>query len=265
MDDTAAIPAARQPRVPFSLAGRVAVVTGGSRGLGWAIARVFAAAGAAQLLVARDAARLEGAAERIRAAVPGAPVAVLAGDVAAPGFAAQVVARAQERYARLDILVNNAGIGSSGPIEQVPEAVWDEVVAVDLKAPYALCRAVAPLMQAQRWGRIVNLASISGQTGGVRASVAYAAAKAGVIGLTKTLARDLGRYGVTVNAIAPGQIETEMGALSEPARSELLTRIPLARLGAPEDVAYAALYLASEEAGYVTGHTLDVNGGILFR
>ena len=122
-----------------------------------------------------------------------------------------------------------------------------------------------PHLKAQRWGRIINVASISGQTGGVRASVAYSAAKAGLIGMTKTLARDLGPYNVTANAIAPGQIETDMGRLSAADRQALVARIPLGRLGAPDDVAYAALYLASEQAGYVTGHTLDVNGGILFR
>ncbi|MGH2354613.1 MAG: SDR family NAD(P)-dependent oxidoreductase, partial [Chloroflexota bacterium] len=164
-----------------------------------------------------------------------------------------------------DILVNNAGIGLSGPVEDLAEAQWDQVVDVDLKGPYRFCRAAVPHLKAQHWGRIVNVASISGQTGGARASVAYAAAKAGLIGMTKTLARDLGAYGVTVNAIAPGQIETAMGGLRGAARRALEARIPLGRLGAPDDVAYAALYLVSEQAGYVTGHTLDVNGGILFR
>jgi 3-oxoacyl-[acyl-carrier protein] reductase len=250
---------------PFSLHGRVAVVTGGSRGLGLAIARVFAAAGAAQLLVARDGGRLAAAAAAIAAAVPGAPVAVLAADVSEAGVGERVVGHALERFGRLDILVNNAGIGFSGPLEAVTDATWKAVLDVDLGAPFALCRAAAPAMRAQRWGRIVNVASVSGQTGGLRASVAYSAAKAGLIGMTKTLARDLGADGVTVNAIAPGQIETDMGSLGPADRAAVEARIPLGRLGRPEDVGYAALYLASEAAGYVTGHTLDVNGGILFR
>jgi 3-oxoacyl-[acyl-carrier protein] reductase len=250
---------------PFSLHGRVALVTGGSRGLGLAIARVLAAAGAAQLLLARDAGRLAGAAARIGEAVPGARLDVLAADVAAPGVGAAAVARAVERFGRLDILVNNAGIGLSGPPAAISDADWQRVLDVDLTAPFLLCRAAAPVMTAQRWGRIVNVASISGQTGGVRASAAYAAAKAGLIGMTKTLARDLAGAGITVNAIAPGQIETDMGQLPPADRAALEAHIPLGRLGRPEDVAYAALYLASEAAGYVTGHTLDVNGGILFR
>jgi NAD(P)-dependent dehydrogenase (short-subunit alcohol dehydrogenase family) len=253
-----------QPAPPFSLAGRVAVVTGGSRGLGLAIARAFAAAGAAQLLIARDAARLDDAVRRVAEESGGEAIA-LAGDVTSAGFAARAIDVAREQLGRLDILVNNAGIGFSGPIEAVEEGTWDEVLDVDLKGPFLLCKAAAPVLAAQRWGRIVNVASISGQTGGVRASVAYSAAKAGLIGLTKTLARDLGPFGITVNAIAPGQIETDMGGLAGDARRALEARIPLGRLGVPEDVAYAALYLASEQAGYVTGHTLDVNGGILFR
>ncbi|MGH2370968.1 MAG: SDR family NAD(P)-dependent oxidoreductase, partial [Chloroflexota bacterium] len=207
----------------------------------------------------------EAAAAQIRHAAGGITVVTLAGDVAAPGVAERAVALALEQLGRLDILVNNAGIGLSGPVEDLAEAQWDQVVDVDLKGPYRFCRAAVPHLKAQHWGRIVNVASISGQTGGARASVAYAAAKAGLIGMTKTLARDLGAYGVTVNAIAPGQIETAMGGLRGAARRALEARIPLGRLGAPDDVAYAALYLVSEQAGYVTGHTLDVNGGILFR
>ena len=161
--------------------------------------------------------------------------------------------------------MNNAGIGLGGPVDTVPEEGWDAVLAVDLKAPFALCKAAAAHLRAQKWGRIVNVASISGQTGGVRASVAYSAAKAGLIGMTKTLARDLAADGITANAVSPGQIETDMGGLTGDARRALEERIPLGRLGIPEDVAYAVLYLASEEAGYITGHTLDVNGGLLFR
>jgi 3-oxoacyl-[acyl-carrier protein] reductase len=245
---------------PFSLVGRVALVTGGSRGLGLAIARVF------ELLIARDEARLEAAAAQIRAEVPGTSVICLAGDVASPSFAKQAVEGAVQQLGRVDVLVNNAGIGLSGPLEGVSEGQWDDVVDVDLKGPYLFCREAVPHMKGQHWGRIVNVASISGQTGGVRASVAYSAAKAGLIGMTKTLARDLGVFGITANAISPGQIQTDMGGRLNPEeRRALEARIPLGRVGDPADIAYAALFLASEEAGYVTGHTLDVNGGILFR
>jgi 3-oxoacyl-[acyl-carrier protein] reductase len=247
----------------FSLTDQVAIITGGSRGIGAAIAEVFGAAGAQLALVARDSARLATTAEKLRE--EGYQVLELAADVADEGQARAIVDQTGAQYGRVDILVNNAGILQAGPITDFSAAEWDRMIAVNLTAVFHLCKAVAPLMSARRSGRIINLASITAQTGGVSGGLHYAAAKGGVISLTKTLARDLGPFNVTVNAISPGQIETDMGALAGEARQRVEAMIPIGRLGRPEDVAYAALFLASPAAGYVTGATIDVNGGILKR
>lgn len=247
----------------FSLKDQVALVTGGSRGIGAAIADLFGAAGARLSLVALDPARLAAAADNLRAA--GYPVLNLAADVADEAQVNAVVQRTVEEFGRVDILVNNAGIAQSGAITNFSRADWERMIGVNLNSVFYLSRAVAPLMMAQRSGRIINLASISAQTGGVSGGLHYSAAKGGVLSLTKTLARDLGPYNVTVNAISPGQIETDMGALTGEARRHVEALIPLGRLGRPEDVAYAALFLASTAAAYITGATIDVNGGILKR
>jgi NAD(P)-dependent dehydrogenase (short-subunit alcohol dehydrogenase family) len=247
----------------FSLKGQVAIITGGSRGIGAAIAGVFGAAGACLTLVARDPARLAATAERLRA--EGYPVLELAADVADRAQVNAVVQQTVDKYGRVDILVNNAGILQAGPITSFSADEWDRMIAVNLTGVFHLCKAVAPLMSAQRSGRIINLASITAQTGGVSGGLHYAAAKGGVISLTKTLARDLGPSNVTVNVISPGQIETDMGTLTGEARERVEAMIPIGRLGKPEDVAYAALFLASPAAGYITGATIDVNGGILKR
>ena len=251
---------------PFSLDGRVALITGASRGIGLAISRVFAAAGASLYLVARTEATLERAAEAAQEVSPhDLRPAFLPGDIADRSLATAAVAACIERFGRLDILVNNAGQSAAADVAQVSDTEWDRFQAVNLTAPFVLARAAVEHMRRARWGRIINIASISGQTGGLRAGVHYGASKAGLIGMTKTLARDLAADGITANAIAPGQIETAMGRLSDDARSQVVARIPMGRIGASDDIAYAALYLASEEAGYITGHTLDVNGGINTR
>jgi NAD(P)-dependent dehydrogenase (short-subunit alcohol dehydrogenase family) len=247
----------------LSLKGQVAIITGGSRGIGAAIGEVFGAAGACLTLVARDPARLAATAEKLR--TEGYPVLELAADVADEGQVNAVIQKTVEEYGRVDILVNNAGILQAGPITSFSADEWDRMIAVNLTGVFHLCKAVAPLMSAQRSGRIINLASITAQTGGVSGGLHYAAAKGGVISLTKTLARDLGPFNITVNVIRPGQIETDMGALTGEARERVESMIPIGRLGKPEDVAYAALFLASPAAGYITGATIDVNGGILKR
>jgi 3-oxoacyl-[acyl-carrier protein] reductase len=162
-------------------------------------------------------------------------------------------------------LINNAGLITFGPITGVEPADWARVVGANLTGPYLLSRAVAPLMIEQKYGRIINIASISAQTGGVSAAVDYSASKGGMLALTKTLARDLAPYGITVNAIAPGQIDADPHLLTPEARQRIIGMVPLGRLGKPEEVAYAALFLASPMAAYITGATLDVNGGILRR
>jgi len=249
---------------PFSLDGKVAMVTGANRGIGRAISLVFARAGADVALVGRNVAQLHEVAGQITKV--GQQGLVLLGDVSSRADVRQVVDGALKGLGHIDILVNNAGIGSSGRVEDVAEEDWDRVIDVNLKSVFLCSQAVIPHMQQQRWGRIVNMASISGETGGVAAAVPYSASKGGMLAMTKTLARDLAAYGVTVNAICPGQIMTDMSRNLTPERLEkLMAMIPLHRLGEPEDIAYAALFLASDEGGYITGTTLDVNGGILMR
>jgi 3-oxoacyl-[acyl-carrier protein] reductase len=247
----------------FSLKEQVAIVTGGSRGIGRAIAEALAQAGARVAIVARDAARLSEAAEQMRA--NGYDVLDCTCDVAVE---AEVHATAQTvvaHFGRVDILVNNAGILQAGPITNFSAADWERVLAANLSSVFHFCRAVAPLLIAQRSGRVINISSVTAQTGGVSGSVQYAASKGGMLSFTKTLARDLASYNVTVNAICPGQIETEMGTLAGDARQRVLEMIPLQRLGTPQDIAYTTLFLASAAAGYITGATIDVNGGILKR
>lgn len=247
----------------FRLDGKTALVTGASRGIGRSIACILAQAGADVALSARSRELLEEAAAQIRPA--GRRALVLPGDLREPAVCRETIAAVQREWGRLDILVNNAGVGGTGPIETVDEERWDEVLDTNLKAIFLLSQAAAPLMRERRWGRIVNIASVAAQTGGVSGSAAYSASKGGVLAFSKSLARDLAPYGITVNAITPGQIETDMGRVPPDRLPQLLGQIPLGRLGVPEDIAYAALYLCSEEAGYVTGATLDVNGGILKR
>lgn len=247
----------------FSLKDQVALITGASRGIGLAMARVFGAAGARLALIALNPARLEQAAQALRD--EGYEVMAHGCDVAEEAQVNDSVRRVVEHFGRVDILVNNAGILQAGPITDFTAADWERMIAVNLNSVFYFCRAVAPTMIAQRYGRIINLSSITAQTGGVSGSVQYSASKGAILSFTKTLARDLAPYNITVNAIAPGQIETEMGTLTGEARQRVIEMIPLRRLGTPEDVAYAALFLASKAASYITGATLDVNGGILKR
>lgn len=247
----------------FSLQNQVALVTGASRGIGLAIAQVFGAAGARLAIVARDAERLEKTAQGLRD--DGFEVLALAGDVSVEADVNHIVSRVIAEYGRVDILVNNAGLLQSGPITNFSAADWEGMLAVNLNSAFYFCRAVSPLMIEQKSGRIINVASVSAQTGGVAGSVQYAASKGGMISMTKALSRDLAPYNITANAIAPGQIETDMGGLTGERRERMLQMIPLGRLGTPQDIAYAALFLASNAASYVTGATLDVNGGVYKR
>lgn len=247
----------------FSLQNQTALITGASRGIGFSIAQLLGAAGARLAIVARDAQRLEQAAQTLRA--DGYEVLALAGDVSVEADVNNIVSRVVAEYGRIDILVNNAGLLQAGPITNFSAADWEGMIAVNLNSAFYFCRAVSPLMMEQKSGRIINVASVSAQTGGVAGSVQYAASKGGMISMTKALSRDLAPYNITANAIAPGQIETDMGALTGERREQMLHMIPLGRLGTPQDVAYAALFLASNAASYVTGATLDVNGGVYKR
>lgn len=250
----------------LDLSGQVALATGASQGIGEAIARVLHGAGAHVALLARSQDRLAALAAELRQSRPNAPGALaIPTDVADPGQVDGAVGQVLETWGQIDILVNNAGIIRAGPYTEIDLAEWQRLLDVNLTGAYACVRAVAPHMEARGYGRIVNISSITAQTGGASGGVHYAAAKGGLLSMTKTLARDLAPHGITVNAIAPGQIDTRPDLLTPEERRRLEALIPLGRLGRPEEIAYGVLFLVSPMAAYITGATLDVNGGILKR
>lgn len=249
----------------LNLNDRVALVTGGSRGIGLAVAELLLEAGARVAIVARGAAALAEAAAALAGRHGAERVRALVADVAVGAQVEAAFADLVAHWGRLDILVNNAGLIHFGPIEAIAPDAWEAVIGANLSGAYHCARAAAPIMRAQGYGRIVNISSVSAQTGGVSGGVDYAASKGGLLALTKTLARDLAPAGVTVNAIAPGQIDADPHLLTPEARARVQAMIPLGRLGEPREVAYAVLFLASPMAAYITGATIDVNGGILKR
>ena len=242
-----------------SMAGRVALVTGASRGIGKAIALRLAARGATVVAAAR-AGNAEPTAAEIRAG--GGSAEAIALDVSDDRAVTEAVAAALGRHERIDILVNNAGITRDQLLLRMKRDDWDAVLATNLTAAFTCTQAVVKSMVKQRWGRIVNLTSVVGQSGNA-GQANYAASKAGLIGFTKSLAMELASRNITVNAVAPGLIDTDMTrAVSATAHEEWAARIPLKRLGLPDDVAAAVEFLASDEASYITGHVLAVNGGM---
>jgi 3-oxoacyl-[acyl-carrier protein] reductase len=244
----------------FHLTDRVALVTGASQGIGEAIARALAEAGAKVVLAARNREKLAAVLAGIEAA-RGQALAV-GMDVADPAQVKAAFQQAIERFGRLDILVNNAGITRDGLSMRLKIEDWESVLRTNLTGAHLCAQQAIPSMLRQRWGRIINISSVVAQMGNP-GQVNYVAAKAGMIGLTKSLALELASRHITVNAVAPGFIETEMTqALPEKAVEQLSARIPLGRLGTPADVAGAVVFLSSEEAGYITGHVLSVNGGM---
>jgi 3-oxoacyl-[acyl-carrier protein] reductase len=249
----------------LDLTGQVALVTGGGRGIGRAVAEVLLEAGASVVIASRGAAALVAAAEALAATHGDRRVLAIPTDVADEAAVAALLAQLVARHGQLDVLVNNAGLIHFGPIDQITPASWQAVLAANLTGAYLCARAAAPLMQQRRHGRIINIASVSGHTGGISAGVDYAASKGGMLTFTKTLARDLAGSGITVNAIAPGQIDADPLLLNAEARQRVEQLIPLGRLGTPREVAHAVLFLASPMASYITGATIDVNGGILKR
>ena len=240
---------------------QTAVVTGGSRGLGRAVCLELAKGGANVVLCyAGNAAAAEETAKACEAL--GAQVLAVKCDVSDAAQVKELMDAAVARFGRIDILVNNAGITRDGLLMTMKEEDFDAVTATNLKGTFLCMKAVARLMMRQRYGRIVNLSSVVGLRGNA-GQVNYAASKAGVIGMTKSLAKELASRGVTVNAVAPGFIDTDMtAAMPEAAKTATLASIPMGRLGAPEDVARVVAFLASGEAAYVTGQVLAVDGGM---
>jgi 2-hydroxycyclohexanecarboxyl-CoA dehydrogenase len=248
----------------FSLEGRVAFVTGGGSGLGLAMARGLAEAGALVVLNGRHSARLAAAAEVLVDA--GLRAEVEAFDVTDPAAVRSGIEAVEARLGPIDILVNNAGWDEAHPFLETDEPFWDRVIEINFKGGLRVTRAVLPGMVERGWGRLVNIGSDAGRVGSSLESV-YSGAKGGVIAFTKTIAREVARSGVTANVVCPGPTKTAFldriaGEGGERLVESLERAVPMRRLGEPEDVAAAVAFLASEEAGYITGQTLSVSGGL---
>ncbi len=240
---------------------RVAIVTGASRGIGKAIATRLGADGFHVVLVARSEDAIAANAKAISDA--GGAAEALPCDLADDAAVDAMIEGVVDRHGRLDVLVNNAGITRDGLILRMSDEDFDAVLATNLRAAFRLCRAAARPMMRGRWGRLINIGSVVGIMGNP-GQVNYAAAKAGLIGMTRSIGKELGGKGITANVVAPGFIETDMtDALPESLVKEAVGRLPLRRLGRSDEIAAAVSYLASEEAGYVTGHVLAVDGGML--
>jgi len=243
-----------------TLDGKIALVTGASRGIGRAIALELGRCGAVVIGTSTTAPGADGVGQQLAAV--GARGTGMALDVNDVQQVESTVAEIQKRFGDISILVNNAGVTRDNLLVRMKDEEWDEIMATDLKSVYRLSKQVLRSMLKARYGRIINITSVVGVTGNA-GQTNYAAAKAGIIGFSKSLAREVGSRNITVNCIAPGFIDTDMTrALSEEQRSALVQQIPLGRLGRPEDVAAAAAFLASPAADYVTGCTLHVNGGL---
>jgi 3-oxoacyl-[acyl-carrier protein] reductase len=239
---------------------RVAFITGASRGIGRACALALSQAGARVVLAARDKERLEAVASEIRGA--GRECFVVEIDLSSPDAIKQAFAKSHGEFGITEILVNNAGVTKDGLAIRMKPEDWNHVINTNLTGAFLCTQQVLQAMMRARWGRVINISSVVGETGNA-GQANYAASKAGLIGLTKTLAQEMGTRGITVNAVAPGFVVTDMtGVLSEETREKLLANIPLRRMGDPGDVAAAVKFLASDEAAYITGHVLDVNGGL---
>ena len=245
----------------MKLEGRVALVTGASQGIGHACARALAREGASVALAARNQQKLDQLVAEITAA--GGKAAAFVIDVSDEEQVKSGVKSALAQFGKIDILVNNAGITRAQLLLRMKRADWDAVLATNLTSAYLCIQQVIGSMLKQRWGRIINVASVFGQMGQA-GQANYSASKAGLIGLTMAMAREVASRHITCNAVAPGFIETGMTAvLSEEFKQNAVKQIPLGRVGLPEDVASAVCFLASDDASYITGHVLNVNGGML--
>ncbi len=242
------------------LAGRIAMVTGGGRGIGFAIARLLAEDGASVVVSGRDAGRLDAAVKEIEAM--GASALAVAADVSRREDVDRLVDATRERFGRIDVLVNNAGITRDQLLIRMKDDDWDQVLDTNLRGVFLMTRAVGKVMMRQKAGRIINIGSAAGSLGSA-GQVNYSAAKAGVIGLTKAAARELAHWNILVNAVAPGLTETDMlAAIPAEAREALLGQVPLKRIGTTREVAETVRFLAGDGAGYITGQVIHVNGGL---
>jgi 3-oxoacyl-[acyl-carrier protein] reductase len=245
----------------MKLEGRVALVTGASQGIGHACAQALAREGATVAVAARNQQKLDELVAQITAA--GGKASAFAIDVADEEQVKSGIKSALAQFGKIDILVNNAGVTRDQLVMRMKRADWDTVLNTNLTSAYLCIQQVIGSMLKQRWGRIINITSVFGQMGQA-GQANYAASKAGLIGLTMAMAREVASRNITCNAVAPGFIETSMtAALSEEFKQNAVKSIPLGRVGAPNDVASAVRFLASEEASYITGHVLNVNGGLL--
>lgn len=242
------------------LEGKVALVTGSSRGIGRAIAEAYAREGARIVLNGTDPDALSAVEEGIRDT--GAEVLSIRADVSSPEQVDGLVGRAVDRFQRIDVLVANAGKMFVGKLDEISVEAWDEAMCVNLRSVFLCCRAVIPHMQKQRYGRIITMSSAGGKNPKTITGTQYGVTKAGILYLTKRMAQDYGPYGIAVNGLCPGPVETDMSqTFPRDVMERFTSQIPLGRIGTPEDVARVAVFLASEDADYMTGEVLDVNGG----
>lgn len=247
------------------LENKIAFVTGASRGIGAAAAKILAKRGAKVALAARTVPDLEGVASIIRQS--GGEALVVSGSVLDVDQINKMVKKVIENWGRIDILVNNAGLGTPiSPVEEIREEDWDQTIALNLKSAFLVTRAIVPFMKRQKYGRIVNVSSYAGRNYSLISGPQYSSAKAGLLGFTKHMAAELGPFGICVNAVAPSivltaRVQAKWAARSEEEQRRILERIPLRRLAQPEEVATVIAFLASDDASYVNGVCIDINGG----
>jgi 3-oxoacyl-[acyl-carrier protein] reductase len=242
---------------------RIALITGASRGIGRACALALSAAGNEVVLAARQVEKLEEVAAEVKAA--GGEAFVVSIDLASPDSIKEAFAKASREFGRIDILVNNAGLTRDGLAMRMKRDDWDTVIQTNLSGSFFCIQQVLSPMVRERWGRIINITSVVGESGNP-GQANYVASKAGLIGLTKSLAQELASRNITVNAVAPGFVETDMTAsLSDELKAKITDSVPLKRIGRPEEIAAAVRFLAGDDASYITGHVLDVNGGMFMR